>query len=542
MVGFPELVYSSPINGQTDVQLSTTITLDWSTDIDLSQVTDANTLAQKIVLLNELTNAIVPLTYTSYTARSRRLVLTPSTALAGSTNYRLLVRAGFKDSAGRKTLQEYALVFKTLAAGFSPVTLLEPADGSVFTSTPYTFTWTASIPTTGTIAGLGYDVSFFEDGLSVGTFTTAATSLILTTGSYETVLGSVLGRSFSWQVTARTGVGVTGTPVYAAPSAQRSIHFSSPTVAADPSSARSYVWDDKYATIPMYVDAVTPENLATNLNTYGTMTLLFSQPIATGTAGSYLSITRKDQLPRNDIPNSYLEFDVSGSWTFSGRTATFTLGETGYNNTRYTIKALPGLTATNGQVLEKLFTSSFSSKYSPYYVDIRMIKAKLRSEANTMPDDLINYYIFLKSLEANTLYNAWLLQLPTQAAYADTLTETYIRTNTNLRGHGVLRWVEAATLYEIYSSILVDEIRNVGRKRRLGDYEESLSSSFLEGIKDAQKKALDEMEYWKAFLIPGGVVGGGVYTNSRMVDVDFDYMNRRDLGLDRSEYGRGLTI
>ena len=539
MVGFPELVYSSPTNGQTDVQLGTPIIIDWSSDIDTSQLTDPSILAQKIVLLNEQTNAIIPLSFTSYTSRTRRAILQPTTGLDGVSKYRLIIRAGFKDSLGRKTQQDYTVAFTTLSAGFTSVSLIIPPDGSTLTTAPYSFTWSATTITGTGLTGVGYNVDFFENGSSVGSFTTTDNSLLLTTGGYEGVLGTLSGRTLSWSVTTRTCIGVTGTPIYSGPSTKSSIHFSAPIIAADPSSAKSYDYNGYTVPAPLFVQSMYPDSGATMLNSVPSITIICSQPVASGSIASYIKITRKDQLPRNDIPTSYSEFTVSGDFSVLGRVITFTPSEALFPSSRYYIRVLPGLTALNGEILTEAFESQFSSSYSPYYVDIRAIKAKLRSASVDMPDDLINYYIFLKSLDANALYQAWLLQLPNTATYGDALPESFVRKNTNVRGYAVLRWVQAAVLYEIYASILVDELRNIGRKRALGDYEESLSASFIEGVKAAKAHEFSEMEYWHSILTPSGPMGGGISLASRMSNSAVEFGYHYDLSLNGSELHRG---
>jgi hypothetical protein len=537
MVGFPELVNNYPENGQKDFLVDSDIYLDWSKDIDLSQLTDSGELSKRFILINESTNTTTPLTYISYNASNKRVTLRPSTTLTASTSYRLVVRSGFADSVGRKTRQDYTIYFTTNSIGISTTTLVTPPDSSVLIDLPYVFSWTASTATTG-VVNLGYDVNFYENGINIGTFTTASTSLSLSTGSFESVIGSVVGRSLNWDVTPRTHVGVTGTPFYTVPSERRTVLFQRTQLeATDPTSNRTYDYADYTVTKPLYVEEVSPKHMTSMVNSFGTISVTFSQPVATGAINDYISFTRKDQLPRNDIEASYLDLPVSGSWVVSGLTATFTPSETILSNLKYTITVKKGLPSLNGlrtTTQEEVFW--FSSRYNPYYVDIRLIKSRLRSEAATMPDDLINFYIYMASLEANAKYQAWLLNLPSISSFSDPLRESYVRSpSNNLTGFGVLKWVENYTLYNIYSSILVDEIRNVGRRRRLADYEESLSDHFIDAIDAAKKDVKAALDHWESFLIPAMDIGVG----GRMTDTYLPYDHYMDLSLDRPEYDRG---
>jgi len=541
MVGYPELVYNYPVNGSTSISVNTDFTLDWSIDISLSQVTDANELAKRFVLFDEETNAVIALTYVSYEASDKRLTLRPASVLRSSTKYRLIVRSGFQDANGRKTRQDYTISFTTASIGLTAVSLLSPTNGSSLLESPYVFTWNPTTSTTG-VVGLAYDVNFYENGINIGTFTSVGTELVLADGSYEATLGSLQGRTLSWEVVTRTNFGYSsGTVYYTAPSARWSILFdtgSQISTPADPSSSRVYDFEEYSYPVPLVVDSVTPEHLSTNQVAFPVISLTFTQPIVTGGLNSYFSVVRKDQLPRNDIPASYLESTVSGSWSVDGTVATFTPSETFYSNMRYTVSVRKGLSSYNGsQTLGENFSYQFSSLYDPYYVDIRVIKARLRSEASTMPDDLINYYIYLASLEAKAKFSAWILG-GSVGTFGDSLLETYVRDTNNLKGFGVLKWVEAYTLVQLYASILVDELRNVGRRRRLGDYEEALTDDFLAGIKDAKQAAADEMIKWEVYLTPSGHIGYA----TRMSDVNLDMTNYFDVSLDWGEINRGRNF
>ena len=538
---YPELVYSYPDSNQKDVAVTSPITLDWSNDLDVTQFSSPSSLAQRFILFREDTNDVVSLAYTSYNPSTRRVTLTPSSTLLGNCKYRLVVKTGLKDSLGRKTVYDFVVPFTTASVGLSTVTLTNPPDSSVLTSAPYHFIWSPTVVTTG-VVGLGYDVSFYEHGNLVGAFTTTNSYLDLIPGSYEGVLGNLTGRTFEWCVTARTNVGVTGTVYYANPSSKFTISFGSATadrVSTDATSSRTYAFDEFTVPKTLYVESIDPENLTTQQVVFPPIAVHFSTPIATGNYSSYFSVVRKDQIPRNDTPNSYLEFPVSGTWSFSGVVATFTPNDVLYKNARYTIKVAKGLPSyDNSQTLTQTYTSQFSTLFDPYYVDIRVIKSRIRSEANTLPDDLINFYIHSASLEAKAKYQAWLYGIPTTAQWGDALQETMVRDTTNLRSYGVLKWVEAVTLYHLYSSILIDEIRNVGRTRRLNDYQESLMEPFLSAIKEAKQDAKDEIQQWEQFLTPGGLVG----STSRMYNTSLDWVNSGDLSLDFAEINRGMGV
>jgi hypothetical protein len=215
---------------------------------------------------------------------------------------------------------------------------------------------------------------------------------------------------------------------------------------------------------------------------------------------NYLKVVSMSQLPRNDNYASYAEVAVAGSWALSGNNATFTPSGNIAANTRYEVRVSQFMVNTIGTMLGEDYCWYFTGQYTPFYVSPRALKARFRSESLTLPDDLLNYHIYMASLEANTRYWGYLQQ----AMYpvGDSLLETIVRDNPNLKSHGVLKWVEACATYHLLRSILLDETRNIGRDRSLSGYRESLSRDFVEGMKLSLDIAKQEMDEYANYLIP----------------------------------------
>jgi len=515
VAGYPELRETFPKTGETDVLTSRSIILDFSEDMAAAQFQDSNQLSSFMVLLDESTNTPITISYSDYTTRQRRLTLTAS--LQPNRSYRLIVKKGIRSSFGRATLNDYTIFFSTAASPVSSVSLLNPSDSISLEAEPFVFNWTQAT-STGSVL---YDVNFYENSSLAGTFTTAATGLSLVSASYLGVLGTLTGRRLTWDVTARVPSG-TGF-VYAAPSSRRSIYFGAYEEEPDITSARTYIHPSQTVPLQFSVEDFTPENLATNLTTFPTVELIFTEAPATGTMLNYISFTKKDQLPRNDVGSSYSTGAVSGSWVLSGRTLTFVPTENIAFNTRYEVSLAKGMRSVSGQRLAQATSFQFCSMYNPYYVDIRAVKATLRSESATMSDDFINYHIFIASLEAKARYYSWIYGIPDAVMFGDMLQEVWVRDSNNLKSFGALKWTEACTLYNIYNSILVDELRNVGRSRSLADYKESLSKDFIDAIELAKKDAKEEMDYWDNYINNDGVPGFG----TRQYNYD-RHLNNRD--------------
>lgn len=524
MAGYPELTSSIPRSGQTDVLTTQSIYLDWSTDLDTAQFQDPNRLAQKFLLLNERTNQPVALSYASYSSRQRRVELTAD--LEPGSSYRVIVRKGLQDSAGRKSTQDYTVQFSTAQSPLGTCSLLSPTDGVLLETEPFVFTWTAASSASGTVS---YLVRFYENLSLVGSFESASTSLSLTTDSYWGVFGSLQGRRLAWEVAPR--IAAASGYLYAAPTDRRTVFFGPVAPEADDASARTFYWDSGATTAPFEVEATSPGHLDTNLAAWPDIFVTFTEAPEAGWE-QYTKLYRKSQLPRNDQPSTYLEHEVAGTWSLVDRTAYFTPSEDIDYNNRYFLRVASGLPSVTGRTMGP-FEIQFSSLYNPYYVDLRLIRARLRSEGASMPDDLVNYYIHVASLDAKSKYAAWLMDLPGSSMLGDSMIEAWVRDGTNLRSYGVLKWTEACTLFEIYSSILVDEIRNVGRSRRLADYEESLGPEFLEAIKAAKQKAADDMDHWDDYIS----VDGQPRTSSRQSYWDYHNLDR-DMSLDGPVRGR----
>ena len=85
------------------------------------------------------------------------------------------------------------------------------------------------------------------------------------------------------------------------------------------------------------------------------------------------------------------------------------------------------------------------------------------------------------------------------------LTESLVRDSVTLKSFGALKWTEAAATYMMLKAILNDELRNVGRSRKIGDYSESLSKDFLDAMKLAMEQAKEDLDRWDDYLVPSGM-------------------------------------
>ena len=87
---------SSPANGATNVAVATAPSVTFNEGIDATSVLYAGT---SVVLQVAATSQVVPVAY-SFSADRRTVTLTPVSALAAGTQYRLQVSTGTADMAG----------------------------------------------------------------------------------------------------------------------------------------------------------------------------------------------------------------------------------------------------------------------------------------------------------------------------------------------------------------------------------------------------------------------------------------------------------
>jgi hypothetical protein len=107
----------APLNGVTDVGVSTTVTANFSEAIDPSTVTTSTF---------QLRNSANALIAASVSTSGNQITLTPLVALTGSTVYTATINGGapgVKDLAGNALASDYSWSFTTVAVTVQPLTI-----------------------------------------------------------------------------------------------------------------------------------------------------------------------------------------------------------------------------------------------------------------------------------------------------------------------------------------------------------------------------------------------------------------------------------
>ena len=477
-VDTPQLVNRYPTERTGDLStLQPNITLDWNVAVDPAQFSNPATLAKLVKLSQKDTNVYVNLTYVSYTANLKRVTLTPSAPLLSGTSYTLEVNNGVVDSVGRQSLNRYVWDFNVATSSVSSVTNLLPLANSVQQVFP-TFTWDALSPNT------------FEFQIADNPeFSSPVVSASITANTYNPTGSFTPGITYYWKVRAVNG-SLKGdwSDVY-------SFYFGQVRV-AHPSSRTSWYTDIFGFT------ALSFKNGLSNQQAYPAIRLTFSRDVSTSiTLDDYVTVKKKMVLPRNDDRTTYFDQPVAGTLSLSSTNViTFTPSEPIAKNYRYKIYVAQDLPSVLGDTLTDELNFYFTSEYSPYYVDISAIRSRFLSAESRIPDDLINYYIYQASLQVHGMViSSFAVSLgPVLGPMNyDSVKEYMVRDGIKFDSYSVLKYAEALVTFNLLSSILREELRNIGRERKQGEYSDKLDEDFLKAIQQAKQDAQNEIDEWK---------------------------------------------
>lgn len=464
---YPELIRVYPSQDDSPIlTLEPQITLYWSEGMKSEQFSDPARLVTYISLINLSTGQDIPLSFVSYTASERKVILEPTAELNSSTTYQLLVKKGLRDINGRAHQIDRTWSFVTSDSEILQPVLLSPSDYSVSPYVP-TFEW---------------EDTGFDNQIQISqhpTFNSLIADETISELEYYPSAVFDLDQTYYWRVRAVSGA------LEGDWSSTRSFYLSSTAVAHPTTSSQPQ---------PFFLEEASIDIDNSNLGSWPSIYFDFSGSLHYSTSGT-ASVTKIPVLPRNDDPTSFTETAVSGSWSIDDDVLSFTPSEDISSNYRYKFTVKPKDNLGNSlPIITKYITGS----YTPYYTDLLSVKAMLAREANMHPDDLINWTIHKCSLEANAIYSSYLGGV--MVIGVEGILETQVRAPA-LQSHAVMRWVTAVSAVAILKRALNDELRNLGRKQKLSDYEQSLDKDFLTGIQEAIKYAQEEADKWDTELI-----------------------------------------
>lgn len=487
MIGdFPFLTYRYPISANGPVaDPLTNIAFSWNVNVVSTQFSDPVQLEQFVVLLRKSTGIEVPVVYNNYLPGERQVIVNPATPLEFGETYIVIVNNGVKDIIGRYSQQDYRWEFTLSNSPVSKVNTVSPTDAVVLNYFPnFQF---AAIPATGVV---NYELQIctqfdFVNNTYDGTFT------FTQTGSDGTLSVTPAGyfpfeTTYYWRIQASTE-SATG-----AWSSINSFYFGQ-TRQAHPTTQAG--WSDP---LPFtWVRNTWPNGLSNQPN-FPNIGVIFNNPVASFN----FTFTAESLLPRNDEPATYIVSSVGGTWSAPGSAIYFTPTDTIQTNTRYQLTIPYDTTDIYGNQLGTDLVFYFTSQYDPYYISIREIRARFMGSDINIPDDLINYYIYVASLEAKARYYGLVFFPGVDTFLGDQLKEQFVRDTPNLNSYGLLKWTAAAATYLMLQAILRREMFNIGKTRTLGDDTVKVDKDFLAAIQAAKQDAQEELLAYQELLTP----------------------------------------
>jgi hypothetical protein len=507
---YPYITFRAPLEvlGTTS-ELRPLIMMEWSVDIDTNQFSTPSSLASLVMLVNQTTNEQITLEYVGYTTSNRLLTLQPTTDLDRSTRFRVYVDNLVLSTTNRRSKQRFTWDFLTAAGGLTAPSPLDPEQFTVQSTWP-TFTWTP--PGTGVINYYFELDTRWDFATPDYTATTTASSLVpLGTFAEDT--------TYYWRVRAYTA---SATGAWCDP---QQFYYGTPRTAHASTRQTWYQPEDFGVLVTGW------KNGLSNQPAFPTISITFNSAPAANFE-QYVGVWSRAQLPRNDVTGQYADTALAGVWTLSGSTITFVPSVALVNNTHYEVRLNQYMTNEDGVTLGKDIVYYFTSTYTPYYADIRSIRSRFLSAEQHIPDDLINYYIYQVSLEAQGRYYMYLQGQP--LPYGNQPAESLVRDSPKLTSYGVSRWVEAAVTYRMLNGILRENLRLVDSDRQLGDYSFKLGPGFIKGMELALKQAGEELQYWEDYLTVGDIpraTSRSIFWNPSNRDYDWSVMDlesRRD--------------
>lgn len=189
----PTVASVTPASGATGISTATTV------NVAFSEALDASSVSTSSIELRNAANAVVPATV-SYNAGTWTATLTPTTALAASSTYSVLIKGGatdprVKDLAGNALASNVSSSFTTAAAaGGCPCSIWSASATPVNVAEPESFPVELGVKFTSDVSGYITGIRFYKGSGNSGThignlWTSTGTLLATATFSSESATG-----------------------------------------------------------------------------------------------------------------------------------------------------------------------------------------------------------------------------------------------------------------------------------------------------------------------------------------------------------------
>lgn len=468
----PTLREFSPTMNDGNVGPLPTLTARFSTEIDSALL--SRDINKYLLLVNEGTDQAMPVVYGGYENLS--LHFTPASGLTAGATYLVTVYGTVPSPQGRSSNLNRSWAFKISSAGLITPQLLDPGNQTAVPPGPR-LSWSAAPPpASGTIAyNLQIDkaAEFSSDTLLYN---------ISVSGTSAIPASLPPGNTYFWRVGAQF------TPP-SGPSVQGP--YSDPFMFYVGTGLRPNV--DSQVTYSPVASFSLLGNSLTGLSNQGAwpgpFSFTFSSPVASGSLGG---ITFR-RAPVDGYGNPYLAKPVlfTASLDDSGTVLTLLPGEIIQVNTRYTV-LLSGLVSSLGLPLVAQ-TLSFTSRYTPLYLGVEVLRANFGHLLLDYPDDFLLFHIYRASLDVNR--RASLFYAPT---FYGGPSEESVRGFQVTLTWDMEKWTECETQINILKEVLRDLIKSGGNKERLADFEVEGSAQVIGYVREEINSLKAEQTEWAA--------------------------------------------
>jgi hypothetical protein len=492
---FPEIISVYPSSTEVASSSLCPILIEWSMEMLESEFSNAENLNRRVLVYNDETNTRVEINFGQYSRRQLYLTPSASNPWQPDTQYRILIEPGVKSLEGRGLRSGWSSYFKGAPSILSKVRLSQPVDTALYRSIPSLY-WSPS-----TVSGAATGTVYYLVEVDNSPSFLSPDWVTLTSGATATpnLSAPYFGKTWYWRVTPYL-VNGSGSAIASGGVSETWAFYMQDAGAADSSTRQTYSGETGF-----FVESTGFKSGISHQFNWPSLTLTFSKAPSAGFA-SYMRFTGKHVDGRTDDPNSFIVRNVSGDYSLLGNTITFTPAGSGPAfNYKFEWRVLKGMPAEDGTLLQEDQVYTFSGPYAPYYCSSSVIYADLGELAENLPEDVINFHIYMASLDAQAKwmhqYSVFFGQL--SWAFLSYMPETAIRDQSSIsKTYALRRWVELEAQRRILSLHLKEHTRLIGANHRLGDFQVGYSGDFIKGILEAIDQVKKEKYDWEQYLSP----------------------------------------
>lgn len=482
VVGYsPRLGLSENVGPKPDIKIRFNI------PVNVNLVNTDASLNQYASLFRLDTDESIALTFKSWDANNRILIINPVENLAPGEVYQVTIRRGLESAEGRRMERDKVWVFQTDLAPLSQVSLREPGADTAWPIQP-SLSWNGVyIPSGSVFYQVQVDDSWaFKPNLVWSTTVTVSGS----GGIHAVAIGTPLAArtTYYWRVRAYTE-SLTGDW------SETRAFFLGTAKQAAPDTVQLF---DEDATFR--VTELLPENGLSHLTAFPTIRATFTIPVSGQSITDSTFPIFKKPLATLSPPGTV---QLSGNtYNILNKTVEVIPPGTIEKNTRYTVRLTQQILSASGTTLEEEIEVYFAGAYQPLYGDPLAVRAELGSFVNAASDDEILFHLWRASLHINELLITRIHRLRPTANINDLVNYQPAEGLT----WGMMRYAELTAAMHLLDGYYYDLLQSAGRERTLAVLTLRTDVELLEEIRNKLKELKTECDQIGATFLAAVVV------------------------------------